>query len=231
MKEKILIKISGEALGKGTEKFDEASVLSIAEQVKTLLPKYEIGLVVGGGNLFRGRDLLGKLSIEQPTADYIGMLATVQNALVLRDFFEGQGIVTRVMSAMAMAQVCEPYIPMRAKRHMEKGRVVIFAAGLGTPFFSTDTAAIQRSLEISARYFIMAKNGVTGVYSDDPKTNAAATKFDTITASDVLEKHLKVADAAAISLAREHHQEIKVVSMDHIHDFDSIEIGTTILPE
>ncbi|MEK7118200.1 MAG: UMP kinase, partial [Patescibacteria group bacterium] len=190
-----------------------------------------LALVVGGGNLFRGYELTGKLSIDRPTADYIGMLATVQNALVLRDYFQTKGIETRVSSAIAMPQICEGYIPGRARRHMEKGRVVIFAAGLGAPYFTTDSTAVQRALEIGADILIMAKNGVDGLYSADPDVDSTAVLIKKITASKVLEQNLKAADQSAVALAKEHGLTIKIVGVDLIARALDAEVGSTISPE
>lgn len=229
---KVVIKLSGESLGNGQEKFDEETLKNIALQVKKLLEtNHQIALVVGGGNLFRGSDLAGRMSIEESTAHYIGMLATVQNALVLRDYFEGQGITTRVSSAITMQQVCEAYIPKRTERHLDKGRVVIFAAGLGAPFFSTDTTSVQRALELKADILVMAKNGINKLYTDDPKKNKDAQVIDTITASELLERNLKVADQAAIALAKEHGLVIKVVGIDDIVNMEDKNVGSTILAE
>ena len=229
---KILIKLSGEALSKNGEKYSEEILKSIADKIKLLQEKkYKIAIVIGGGNLFRGAQLSGNLSIERPTADYIGMLATVQNALVLRDFFEAQNIQTRVSSAITMTQIAEPYIPKRAERHLFKNRVVIFAGGLGSPFFSTDSAAAQRALELEVNYLIMAKNGVDGVYDKDPKTNPDAKKYDKLTCSQVLKEHLKIADASAISIARDNGLKIKVISMEDLDKIDQENIGTEITPE
>ncbi len=229
---KILIKLSGGALSDGTEKYTESTLKRTSEQIKALQDKgYEIALVVGGGNLFRGKDLSGKLSIRRPTADYIGMLATVQNALVLRDYFESQGIVVRVISAISMPQICEPYLPQRARRHLSKGRVVIFAGGLGNPFFTTDSAAAQRALELNCAQLIMAKDGVDGVYSADPDLDTSAVKYTELSATEALEKNLKVADASAISLARDNELPIKVIAMEELENFDSPGVGTALKPE
>ena len=228
---KILIKLSGEALSENGQKYSERILKEIADKIKHLQEKnFQILIVVGGGNLFRGAELSGKLSIERPSADYIGMLATVQNALVLRDFFESEGIATRVSSAIAMPQIAEPYIPKRAERHILKNRVVIFAGGIGYPFFSTDSAAVQRALELEVDYLIMAKNGVDGVYDSDPKQNQNAKKFDEITASKILSEHLKIADMAAISLARDNDLKIIVVSLEELDKIDDENKGTKIIP-
>jgi len=229
---KVLIKLSGGALSDGSQKYTEAVLKSTAAKIKRIQEKgYELALVVGGGNLFRGKDLSGNLSIRRPTADYIGMLATVQNALVLRDYFESQGLVVRVVSAISMPQICEPYLPQRVRRHLAKGRVVIFAGGLGNPYFTTDSAAAQRALELNAGLLVMAKDGVDGVYTADPDLDKTAQKIDNIKASELLEKNLKVADASAISLARDNDLPIKVLAMDNLDEFDNSEIGTNILPE
>jgi len=229
---KVLIKLSGGALSDGTEKYVESVLKSTAEKIRAVQNKgYEVALVAGGGNLFRGRELTGELSIKRPTADYIGMLATVQNALVLRDYFESQGLVVRVISAISMPQICEPYLPQRARRHLAKGRVVIFAGGLGNPYFTTDSAAAQRALELNCGLLVMAKDGVDGIYTADPDKDKNAEKIDVIKASDVLEKNLKVADASAISLARDNGLKIKIVSMDKLDEFDNDDIGSDILPE
>ncbi|OGZ07862.1 MAG: UMP kinase [Candidatus Lloydbacteria bacterium RIFCSPLOWO2_01_FULL_50_20] len=232
---KLLIKLSGESLSErgGDGSFYAEPVLErIAEQIRALQSQgHQIALVIGGGNLFRGHKLTEKLSIERPTADYIGMLATVQNALILRDYFQTKGIATRVSSAIAMPQICESYIPKRALRHMEKGRIMIFAAGLGAPYFTTDSTAVQRALEMGADMLIMAKNGVDGLYTGDPKKNKRATFIKSITGSKVLEQNLKAADQSAIALAKEHGLTIKIVGVDMIKSALETKIGSVILPE
>jgi uridylate kinase len=191
---------------------------------------HAISLVVGGGNLFRGPLLTETIGIERSTGDYVGMLATVQNALVLRDYFELNGIQTRVLSAIAMPQICESYMPQRAKRHLEKDRVVIFAAGLGAPYFTTDSTAVQRALEMKMDILVAAKNGVDAVYSADPKKDSGATRFEVISASNILERNLKVFDLSAIAMAKEHHLNIKVVGIPDISRALESSIGTTITP-
>ena len=209
-----VIKISGEGLSEDDKKYTESVLESISGQIKSLLDNgHKISIVIGGGNLFRGKDLSGSLGIDRATADYIGMLATVQNALVLRDYFESKSISARVSSAIAMSQVCEEYIPKRAVRHMAKGRVVIFAAGLGVPYFSTDSCAVQRALEVGADMLIMAKNGVEGIYSADPKKDPSAELIKEITASSVVERGLKVADATAFSLCMDNGMPIMVFNL------------------
>ena len=227
---KILIKLSGEALSNGGSDYKQETLIDIANQVKALVEEgTQVALVVGGGNLFRGKELIEKVAVERPTADYIGMLAIVQNALVLRDFFESQNLETRVSSAISMRQVCEPYIPKRVERHLEKGRVVILAAGLGQPFFSSDSTCVQRALELGFDMVVMAKNGIDAVYDDDPNKNPEAKKIKEITASEVLEQNLTFADPAAISLARENGLNLKVIGMEDISRLKDENIGTRIL--
>lgn len=228
---KILIKLSGGALSNGAEKFTEKVLKDTVEQIKKVQSLgFEIAIVVGGGNLFRGAELAGNVGIRRPTGDYIGMLATVQNALVVRDYFESQGLVVRVSSAIAMPQICEEYMPQRARRHLAKGRIVIFAGGTGMPYFTTDTTAAQRALELNCGTLILAKDGVDGVYTADPKTDPSATKIDSITATEVIERDLKVADAAAIAMCRDNDLPIRVVSMQDISRLNESTLGTIIEP-
>jgi uridylate kinase len=175
----------------------------VAKQIKDVVKTgVQMAVVVGGGNYFRGAELQ-QVGMDRARADYMGMLGTVMNCLALQDFLEKEGVDTRVQTAITMGQVAEPYIPRRAIRHLEKGRVVIFGAGAGMPFFTTDTVAAQRALEIGSEALLLAKSGVDGVYSADPKKDASATKFDEISYNEVLSKSLAVADAAAFSLCRE----------------------------
>lgn len=228
----LVIKISGEGLSENNEKYTESILASISEQIKILLKEgHQIALMIGGGNLFRGKELAGVLGIARTTADYIGILATVQNALVLRDYLESTNISVRVSSAIAMPQVCEEYIPKRVARHMEKGRVVIFAGGIGLPYFSTDTCAAQRALEINADLLIMAKNGVSGIYSADPKKDTSAKFIKEITASQAIKLNLNVADLAAMGLAKESGLTIKIIPTDKIDDALNPDIGSIIKPE
>jgi uridylate kinase len=210
---RVLLKLSGEAFA-GGEKLgiDPVTVASIARQIAEIVRGgMQVGVVVGGGNMFRGA-LLAQRGVDRTRGDYMGMLGTVINCLALQDFLEKEGIETRVQTAITMGQVAEPYIPRRAIRHMEKGRVVIFGAGLGAPFFSTDTCAAQRALEVGAEVLLMAKT-VDGVYDDDPKTNPDATKFDQLDYSEVIRRGLKVADATAISLCMDNHLPIVVFNL------------------
>lgn len=233
---RIVIKLSGESL-RGTahelgKQYDEPTLERIASDIKTLQKAgHQVALVVGGGNLFRGLELTHELDIDRATGDYIGMLATVQNALVLRDYFEEKGMETRVTSALSMMQICELYAPKRVLRHLEKGRVVIFAAGLGAPYFTTDSTAVQRALEMKADMLIMTKNGVDGLYTGDPKKDKGVTLIRTISAKDLLDQNLKVADQSAIALAKEHGLAIKVVAVSDITRAMDVNVGSTITPD
>lgn len=210
---RVLLKISGEALmGEQTFGIDVDIARSVAEEIKQVHDLgIQIAVVVGGGNIFRGLSKsAGKM--DRSSADYIGMLATVMNAVVLQDALEKTGIQTRVLSAIHIPQLAEPFIRRRAIRHLEKGRIVIFAAGTGNPFFSTDSAAALRALEIKAEVILKATK-VDGVYSADPMKDATATRFDCITYQEVLEKQLKVMDASAISLCMDNNLPIVVFNM------------------
>jgi uridylate kinase len=210
---RIMLKLSGEVFGGGEVGVDPIVVRSIARQIAEVVGLgVQVGVVIGGGNFFRGLEL-SEGGMDRDRADYMAMLGTVMNCLALQDFLEKQGVPTRVQSAIAMGQVAEPYIPRRAERHLEKGRVVIFAAGVGMPFFSTDTAGAQRALEIGCQVLLMGKNGVDGVYDADPKTNPDAVKFDSISYDDVLRRGLNVADATAFSLCRDNSMPIVVFSL------------------
>ncbi|WP_420175650.1 UMP kinase [Luteococcus sp. OSA5] len=200
---RVLLKLSGEVFGGGKIGVDPAVVSNIARQVAEVANSgVQVAIVVGGGNFFRGAEL-SQNGMERERADYMGMLGTVMNAIALQDFCEKAGVPTRVQSAITMTQVAEPYIPRRAVRHLEKGRVVIFGAGAGMPYFSTDTVSAQRALEIGCEALLMGKQGVDGVFDSDPNTNPDAVMFDDLSYDDYLAKDLKVADAAAISLARD----------------------------
>src|SRR5947207_1900881 len=197
---RVVLKLSG-GLFAGAEPLGiSADVVAhlAAEIIAAVKDGVQVAAVVGGGNMFRGA-ALAERGIDRARADYMGMLSTVINCLALQDVLEKHGVDTRVQTAITMGQVAEPYIPRRAIRHMEKGRVVIFGAGLGAPFFSTDTCAAQRALEVGAEVLLMAKT-VDGVYDDDPKTNPNATKFEELAYGEVIRRGLKVADATAISL-------------------------------
>ena len=211
---RVLLKLSGEVFGgeKGIG-VDPDVVHDVASQIADVVRGgTQIGIVVGGGNYFRGAELQQR-GMDRARADYMGMLGTVMNCLALQDFLEKEGIDTRVQTAITMGQVAEPYIPRRAIRHLEKGRVVIFGAGAGMPFFTTDTVAAQRALEVSAEALLLAKSGVDGVYSADPKKDPSAVKYQTVSFDDVLSKSLAVADAAAFSLCRENNLPIVVFDL------------------
>jgi len=210
---RVLLKLSGEALMGDTDFGISTEVLNyVAGEVKQVLEQgIEVGLVIGAGNIVRGVAGASK-GMDRSTADNMGMLATVINSLAMQDALERHGIVTRVMSAFPMPSVCEPYIRRRAMRHLEKGRVVVFAAGIGTPYFTTDTAAVIRALEIEADLICKATR-VDGVYDKDPLVHADAVKFDSLAYTDVLKKGLRVMDAAAISLARDNNKPIIVLNM------------------
>ena len=200
---RVVLKLSGEVFGGGAVGVDPIVVQDAAKQIATAVRRgVQVAVVVGGGNFFRGSELQAS-GMDRARADYMGMLGTVMNCLALQDFLEKEGIDTRVQTAIHMAQVAEPYIPRRAIRHLEKGRVVIFGAGAGMPFFTTDTVAAQRALEIHADVVLMSKNGVDGVYTADPRIDPTARKLDTVTFADALRQGLRVADAAAFSLCQE----------------------------
>jgi uridylate kinase len=201
---RVLLKLSGEVFGgeKGIG-VDPDVVHDVANQIADVVSGgTEIAIVVGGGNYFRGAELQQR-GMDRARADYMGMLGTVMNCLALQDFLEKEGIETRVQTAITMGQVAEPYVPRRAIRHLEKGRVVIFGAGAGMPFFTTDTVAAQRALEIGVEALLLAKSGVDGVYDADPRKDKSAKKYESVSYDEVLSKSLAVADAAAFSLCRE----------------------------
>jgi len=210
---RVLLKLSGEAFaGGGGLGVDPDVVASIAQQISDVVRGgTQVAVVIGGGNYFRGAQL-SERGMDRARADYMGMLGTVMNCLALQDFCEKAGLDTRVQTAITMGQVAEPYVPRRAIRHLEKGRVVIFGAGLGQPYFSTDTTAAQRALEVGAEVVLMAK-GVDGVYDSDPRTNPQARRYDTLTPAQVLADGLKVADATAISMCQDNDLPIVVFNL------------------
>lgn len=209
---RVLLKLSGEAFGGGNLGVNPDIVSGIAKEIAEAAKKVEIAVVVGGGNFFRGAEL-SQRGMDRARADYMGMLGTVMNALALQDFLEQAGCDTRVQSAISMAQVTEPYIPLRAIRHMQKGRVVIFGAGAGLPYFSTDTVAAQRALEIHAEEVLVAKNGVDGVYSADPKKDPKAKRLEELTYQEALVQGLKVVDSTAFSLCMDNNIPMVVFGM------------------
>ncbi len=234
--QRVLVKLSGEAL-LGDLEFgtDAETVAAIARQLKSVHDRgVEVAVVQGAGNIYRG--LAGAAAgMDRATADYMGMLATVLNALTLQDALEKEGIHTRVLSAITIPEVAEAYIRRRAMRHLEKGRVVIFAAGTGNPFFTTDTAAALRALEMHADVILMAKNGVEGVYTADPKHDPNAEFIDEITAREALQRGLRVMDSTALSLCMDNHLPINVFNMNDESNIDRIvsgeRVGTLVRPE
>jgi uridylate kinase len=229
---RVLLKMSGEVFGGGRVGVDPDVVYRLAEQIATVAKSgVQVAIVVGGGNFFRGAELQLR-GMERDRADYMGMLGTVMNCLALQDFLEKLGVQTRVQTAITMGQVAEPYIPRRAVRHLEKGRVVIFGAGAGMPYFSTDTVAAQRALEIGAQVILMGKQGVDGVYDADPNVDSGAVKFDQLTYDEFLTRGLKVADATSISLSRDNHIDMVVFNLSEHGNIARVvqgeKIGTTI---
>ena len=202
---RVLLKLSGEAFGGGKLGVDPDIISGIAAEISEVVSTtgVQVAVVTGGGNFFRGAELQTR-GMDRARADYMGMLGTVMNALALQDFLEKADQPSRVQTAIAMGQVAEPYVPLRAIRHMEKGWVVIFGAGSGMPYFSTDTVSAQRALEIHCDVLLMAKQGTDGVYDSDPRTNPDAKKFLDLTYDEFLAGDLKVADATAVSLARDY---------------------------
>lgn len=214
MPKRVLLKLSGESLGGGKVGIDVKVLRSLAKEVKSACQKgIEIAIVAGGGNFFRGKEL-SDAGFDRSRADYIGMLGTMMNCLALADFLEQEGQVVRVQSAITMIQIAEPYVPLRAIRHLEKGRVVILGAGAGLPYFSTDTVAIQRALELGCQEVMMGKNGVDGVYTSDPRKDSGARKFSTLSYQKALVDNLGVMDTSALSLARDNAMPIRVFGID-----------------
>lgn len=233
---RVLIKLSGEALaGEKGQGIDLAVVSAIAEELKEVHDLgTQIAIVVGGGNLWRGEPA-SKVGMERSRADYTGMLGTTMNALVLQDALERSGVQTRVQTAITMQQIAEPYIRGRAIRHLEKGRIVIFAAGTGSPYFSTDTTAALRANEINADAILMGKNGVDGIYDSDPNKNADAVKFTELTHLEILQKGLKVMDSTASSLSMDNNMPLVVFNLKTPGNLKRVvlgePIGTTVTGE
>ena len=229
---RVLLKLSGEVFGGGRVGVDPDVVNGIAREIAAVVRSgVQVAVVVGGGNFFRGAELQQR-GMDRSRAGYRGMLGTVMNCLALQDFLEKQGVETRVQTAITMGQVAEPYIPRRAMRHLDKGRVVIFGAGAGMPYFSTDTVAAQRALEIGAQVILMGKQGVDGVYDSDPHTNPDAVKFDQLSYDEFLTRGLKVADATAISLCRDNKIDMIVFNLSEEGNIARVvageKIGTTV---
>jgi len=209
---RVLLKLGGEMFGGGRVGLDPDVVEAVAVQIAEIVRDgVQVAVVIGGGNFFRGAELQQR-GLERSRSDYMGMLGTVMNSLALQDFLEKRGIDTRVQTGITMGQVAEPYIPRRAVRHLEKGRVVIFGAGMGMPYFSTDTTAAQRALEVGAEVVMLAKS-VDGVYSADPRQDPDATKYDEITHEEALLRGLKVADATAFSLCMDNAMPLLVFNL------------------
>ena len=211
---RVLLKLSGETFGGGDVGLAADVVQRVAAEIAIAVRAgVQVAIVVGGGNFFRGAEL-SQRGLDRARADYMGMLGTVMNCLALQDFLEQAGVSTRVQTAIAMGQVAEPYIPLRAIRHLEKGRVVIFGAGAGMPYFSTDTVSVQRALETHCQEVLMGKNGVDGVYSADPRTDPDAVKLDHLTYTDALVGDLGVMDATALSLCRDNDVVMRVFGLE-----------------
>jgi uridylate kinase len=211
---RVLLKLSGEVFGGGQVGLDPDVVRAIAAQIaEAASTGVQISVVIGGGNFFRGAELQKK-GLDRTRADYMGMLGIVMNCLALQDFLEKAGQPTRVQTAITMGQIAEPYIPLRAIRHLEKGRIVIFGAGFGVPFFSTDSVAAQRALEMHSDVVLISKNGVDGVYTADPRTDPTAKRLDHVTYAKALQQRLRVVDAAAFALAQENKLPMVVFGME-----------------
>ena len=212
--QRVLLKLSGEVFGGGKVGIDPDVVQEIAREIAAVTTAgAQIAVVTGGGNFFRGSELQQR-GMDRVRADYMGMLGIVMNCLALQDFLEKMGIETRVQTAITMGQVAEPYVPRRAIRHMEKGRVVIFGAGMGLPFFSTDTVAVQRALETKCDVVLVAKSGVDGVYSADPHKDPTATKFDELTYDEAISRGLRIMDQTAFTLCSENKLPMIVFGME-----------------
>ncbi len=232
MYKRVLLKLSGEALTGNERNFDPIVLKSLAEEIKEVSESgIEVAIVVGGGNFIRGKTL-EQIGMDRVQGDSMGMLATVINALAIQSSLEAIGVDTRVMTAIEMEKVAEPFIQRRAVRHLEKGRVVIFGGGTGSPFFTTDTTAALRASEIKADVILMAKNGVDGVYSADPKKDSNATKYDELTYMDLLNKNLQVMDTTATSMCMDNHIQLRVFNMNEkgniVKAAKGIDIGTVI---
>ncbi len=214
MYKRVLLKLSGEALSGNGRNFDAEVLQSLAREIRQIHEMgVEIAIVVGGGNFIRGKQLV-EMGIDRVQGDYMGMLATIINALAIQSSLEVAGVNTRVQTSIEMPKVAEPFISRRAVRHLEKGRVVIFGGGTGSPYFSTDTTAALRASEIKADVILMAKNGVDGVYDDDPKKNPNAVRYDRLTYMDLLNKNLQVMDSTATSMCMDNRMKLVVFNMN-----------------
>jgi len=231
---RVLLKLSGEEFGGGKLGVDPDVVARIAKEIASVAEAgTEIAVVIGGGNFFRGAELRQR-GMDGVRADYMGMLGIVMNCLALQEFLEQRGVVTRVQTAITMGQIAEPYIPLRAIRHLEKGRVVIFGAGMGLPFFTTDTVAVQRALETHCDAVIFTKNGVDGIYSADPKLDPTATKFDELTYDEAISRGLRIMDQTAFTLATENKMKMIVMGLEPegnvLRAVQGEKIGTLVSP-
>lgn len=224
---RVLLKLSGEVFGGGKLGVDPEMVRGIAKQIAATVGEVEVAIVVGGGNFFRGAEL-SQSGMDRSRADYMGMLGTVMNCLALQDFLEQAGVETRVQSAITMGQVAEAYIPRRAIRHLEKGRVVIFGAGAGLPYFSTDTVAAQRALEVRADVVLMAKSGVDGVYTADPNKDPNARKLDALSYDDALRQDIRVMDQTAMTMCKDNNLSMVVFGMEGEGNVTSAIMGERI---
>jgi uridylate kinase len=231
---RVLLKLSGEEFGGGKLGVDPDVVARIAKEIASVSESgAEVAVVIGGGNFFRGAELRQR-GMDGVRADYMGMLGIVMNCLALQEFLEQRGTVTRVQTAITMGQIAEPYVPLRAIRHLEKGRVVIFGAGMGLPFFTTDTVAVQRALETHCDVVLFTKNGVDGVYSADPKVDPTATKFDELTYEEAISRNLRVVDQTAFTLAAENKMKMIVMGLEPegniLRAVQGEKIGTLVSP-
>ncbi len=226
---RVVMKLSGEALaGDAGQRINPPEIRKVAEEIKEVHDLgVQIAIVVGGGNMWRGESG-AQMGMERAQADYIGMLGTVMNALALQDNLESIGVPTRVQTAIEMRQVAEPYIRRKAMRHLEKGRIVIFAAGTGSPYFSTDTTSALRASEINADVILMAKNGVDGIYSADPRKDANAVKYDKLTHMEIINKGLQVMDTTASSLSMDNNIPLVVFNMNERGNIKKVVQGETI---
>lgn len=224
---RVLLKLSGEVFGGGKLGVDPDMVRGIAKQIAATIGQVEVAIVVGGGNFFRGAEL-SQSGMDRSRADYMGMLGTVMNCLALQDFLEQAGVETRVQSAITMGQVAEAYIPRRAIRHLEKSRVVIFGAGAGLPYFSTDTVAAQRALEVRADVVLMAKSGVDGVYTADPRKDPSAQKLDALSYDDALRQDIRVMDQTAMTMCKDNNLSMVVFGMEGEGNVTSAIMGERI---
>ncbi|MGM9941639.1 MAG: UMP kinase [Bulleidia sp.] len=235
MYKRVLLKLSGEALSGNEKNFDPVVLKNLAEEIRQAQESgVEIAIVVGGGNFIRGKTV-ADIGIDRVQGDYMGMLATIINALAIQAALEGAGVDTRVQTSIEMEKVAEPFIQRRAVRHLEKGRVVIFGGGTGSPYFSTDTTAALRASEIKAEVILMAKNGVDGVYSADPKKDPNATRFEHLTYMDLLNRGLQVMDSTATSMCMDNNMELMVFNMNEpgniVRAMRGEKIGTIINKE